>query len=378
MLLDLTEEQEFFRDNSAKFLADQMPITEVRRLRHDPAGFEMGYWRRGANLGWTSLLVDEGHGGGSVSGRGLVDLTLVAYEFGRNAAPGPLLDTNLVAAALSEAGGEAHGETLARLLSGDEIASWCFAEAIPNGRLGDTRLTIDRSRDEIVLNGTKRPVESAEQSGHLLVTGRSAGESGLSQVLVPAHAAGVSMRSLQSVDQTRRFWEVKFDDVRVPARALVGDPGEASELIEHEIEVAAVILTAEMVGAMEAAFDMTVEWAFDRYTFGRPLASYQALKHRFANMKTWLEASHALSDSAAVAVSDRAPESRELASAAKAFASHYGPELAQDCVQMHGGIGLTYEHNLHLFLRRVTLDATLFGTAAEHRLRLADIAEGRL
>lgn len=377
MLLDLTDEQEFFRENTAKFLADQMPITEVRRLRHDPAGFEMGYWRRGANLGWTSLLVDEAHGGGSISGRGLVDLTLVAYEFGRNAAPGPLLDTNVVAAALNETGGEAHAETLARLLSGEEVSSWCLAEALPGGHLGDTQLTIHGSRDEVVLNGSKRPVEAAEQAGHLLVTGRSDGEAGWSQVVVPAHAAGVSMRPLQSVDQTRRFWEVTFNDVRVPASALVGEMGGASELIERQIQLAAVILTAEMVGAMQAAFDMTVEWAFDRYTFGRPLASYQALKHRFANMKTWLEASHALGDSAAMAVSDRAPDAPELASAAKAFASHYGPELAQDCVQMHGGIGLTYEHNLHLFLRRVTLDATLFGTAAEHRLRLADIAEAQ-
>ena len=378
MLLELTDEQEFFRENTAKFLADQMPLTEVRRLRHDPAGFEMGYWRRGANLGWTSLLVDEDHGGGSVSGRGLVDLTLVAYEFGRNAAPGPLLDTNVVAAALCDAG-DAHRDTVTRLLSGDEVSSWCLAEARP-GRLGDTGLTIGVARDEIVVNGTKRPVESAEQAGHLLVTGQGAegtGGAGSTQVLVPAHAAGVTMKPLQSVDQTRRFWEVTFDNVRVPASALVGDIGGAGKQVERQIQMAAVILTAEMVGAMQAAFEMTVEWAFDRYTFGRPLASYQALKHRFANMKTWLEAGHALSDSAAVAVSDRAPDAAELASAAKAFISRYGPELTQDCVQMHGGIGLTYDHNLHLFLRRVTLNTTLFGTAAEHRLRLADIAEAQ-
>ncbi len=126
---------------------------------------------------------------------------------------------------------------------------------------------------------------------------------------------------------------------------------------------------------MQRAFDMTVEWAFDRYTFGRPLASYQELKHRFADMKSWLEAAHAISDAAAAAVQDATPDARELVSVAKAFIGHYGTELLQDCVQMHGGIGVTFEHDLHLFLRRVTVDRALFGTPADHRQRIATIVE---
>ena len=133
---------------------------------------------------------------------------------------------------------------------------------------------------------------------------------------------------------------------------------------------------AETVGAMQFALDMTLEWAFDRYSFGRPLASYQELKHRFADMKTWLEAGHAISDAAAGAVSAGAPEAAELASAAKAFLGQYGTELLQDCVQMHGGIGLTFEHDIHFFLRRVALDRTLHGTPAQHRARIASIAAG--
>jgi alkylation response protein AidB-like acyl-CoA dehydrogenase len=367
VLLDPSEEQEFFQANTAKFLADQMPITEVRRLRHDPTGFEMGYWRRGANLGWTSLLVAEEFGGGSISGQGLVDLTLIAYEFGRGAAAGPLLDTNVVAAALSDAGGQQHGDVLTKLVAGDAIASCCSSEPFRGG------LDIEACGDEVTINGAARPVESADVATYLLATGRGGG--GLSQALVPAHAAGVTVEPLQSVDQTRRFFEVTFGDVRVPAAALVGPAGAAAEQVEHQLQLASVILSAEMVGAMQAAFDMTVEWAFDRYTFGRPLVSYQALKHRFANMKSWLEAAHALADSAAVAVHEGTPDAAELASSAKAFISHYGPELMQECVQLHGGIGLTYEHNLHLFLRRVTLDATLRGTASEHRMRLAAMAE---
>ncbi len=123
---------------------------------------------------------------------------------------------------------------------------------------------------------------------------------------------------------------------------------------------------------MQTAFDMTVEWAFDRYSFGRPLASYQALKHRFAAMKTWLEASHAISDEAIAAVSADAPDADDLLSAAKAYIGEYGAELLQECVQLHGGIGVTFEHDLHLYLRRGTLNRALFGTPSEHRLRIAD------
>jgi alkylation response protein AidB-like acyl-CoA dehydrogenase len=128
---------------------------------------------------------------------------------------------------------------------------------------------------------------------------------------------------------------------------------------------------------MQAAFDMTVQWAFDRYSFGRPLASYQALKHRFADMKSWLEASHAASDAAAKAVGTGESDGSEIASAAKAYIGQYGVELAQDCVQMHGGIGVTYEHDLHFFLRRVTLDRLLYGTPADHRRMLGQMQVGR-
>ena len=127
---------------------------------------------------------------------------------------------------------------------------------------------------------------------------------------------------------------------------------------------------------MQAAFDMTVEWAFDRHSFGRPLASYQAIKHRFADMKAWLEASHAISDTAIAAVAAGGPDAAEIVSAAKAFIGEYGVELLQDCVQIHGGIGLTFEHDVHLHLRRVTVNRALYGTPAEHRRRIAHRLEG--
>lgn len=373
MLLALSSDQELFRETTAKLLDELVPVGELRRLRDDPDGFDGEYWHRGAELGWTSLLVGEQHGGGSISGQGLVDLALVAYEFGRHAAPGPLLVTNIVAATLDEAGGDRFDDVIKELLSAESVATWCLAEPPPNDGLGGTFLDVRVEGDEVVLNGVKRPVESGARADYLLVTGRTG--PGLTQVLVPAGTAGVSVSPMHSADTTRRFSVVAFDDVRVPLDSLVGEAGTADGQVERQLGRAVAIGNAEAVGAMQTAFDMTVEWAFDRYSFGRPLASYQELKHRFADMKSWLEASHAVSDAAIGATTAGAPDAPELLSAAKSFIGDYGGDLMQDCVQIHGGIGVTFEHDLHLYLRRHTVNRALYGTPAEHRQRLADIVE---
>jgi len=373
MLLALTSDQEFFRETTERFLVEQAPPNEVRRLQKDTAGFDADYWRRGAELGWTSFLVGEAHGGGTISGAGLVDLCLVAYEFGRHAAPGPLVSTNVVAGALSAR--DAHPDVIADLVAGTGIASWCAPELSSVPGVWVPTVEIRRDGGEVVVTGTVSPVESAGQAGHLLVTGHDGG--GITQVLVPASAAGVSIEPLRTTDLTRRFGAVTFDDVRLPEEAIVGAPGEASTDVEAQFLRTLAILNAEAVGAMQAAFDMTVEWSFDRYAFGRPLASYQALKHRFADMLTWVEASHAISDAASYAIEEGSPDAAELASAAKAFIGQYGAEVVQDCVQMHGGIGVTFEHDLHLFLRRFTVDRSLAGTPGEHRQRIGAILDGR-
>jgi alkylation response protein AidB-like acyl-CoA dehydrogenase len=373
MLLAPDADQELFRETTAKLLNEHVPVGELRRLRDDPVGFDDEYWRRGTDLGWTSLLVSDEHGGGSISGQGLVDLSLVAYEFGRHAAPGPLAVSNVVAATISDDGDGRYEPVLRELMSGGSIATWCFGEPPPNDRLAGVSLEVRVDGDDVVLNGVKRPVESAQRANYLLVTGRTGG--GHTQVLVPAGTAGVSVAALHTVDLTRRFSTVSFDDVRLPASAVIGEVGGAIGQVVRQLDIAVAILCAESVGAMQAAFDMTVEWAFDRHSFGRPLASYQALKHRFADMKTWLEASHAISDAATIAAARRSSDAGELLSAAKAFIGDYGTQLMQDCVQLHGGIGLTFEHDLHLYFRRQTVNRVLYGTPAEHRQRLADVTD---
>jgi alkylation response protein AidB-like acyl-CoA dehydrogenase len=365
MLLNLSEDQEFFRETTDRFLTAQVPPDAVRALRHDTAGFDPTYWRRGAELGWTSLLVSEEHGGGTISGAGLIDLSLVAYAFGLHAAPGPLVSTNVVAATLSALG--AAPDVLATLLSGEGIATWCAPASGPDG----WRPTVEATHDgtDLVLRGEARPVESAGTASHLLVTCRDG--VGTTQVLVPASAMGLKVSPMQTVDLTRRFDVVTFDEVRVPADGVVGRTGEAAPEVDRQFQAFLVLLNAESVGAMQSGFDMTVEWAFDRYSFGRPLASYQALKHRFADMMSWLQASHAISAAACAAAQEGSDEAPELVSAAKAYIGQYGAELLQDCVQLHGGIGVTFEHDLHLYLRRLIVDRALAGTPADHRQRIA-------
>jgi alkylation response protein AidB-like acyl-CoA dehydrogenase len=373
MLLTLDPDQELFRDTTAKLLSEQVPFEQLRLLRDDQAGFDDGYWLRGAELGWTSLLVSEHDGGGSIGDHGLVDLALVAYEFGRHAAPGPLLVANVAVATLSETEGHGFDHVISDVLLGKSIVTWCLGEPNPNDRLGAIGLDIRVDGDDLVLSGVKRPVESGGRADYLLVSGRTG--AGLTQVLVPVGTPGVSITPMQSVDMTRRFSVVGFDEVRIPSSSVVGEVGSADAQVDRQLERAVAISNAETVGAMQAAFDMTVEWAFDRYSFGRPLASYQELKHRFADMKTWLEASHAISDAATDAVATGSSDAPELLSAAKAFIGEYGSELMQDCVQIHGGIGLTFDHDIHLFLRRHTLNRALYGTPGEHRQRIAELVQ---
>jgi alkylation response protein AidB-like acyl-CoA dehydrogenase len=232
---------------------------------------------------------------------------------------------------------------------------------------------LTRAPGGFVLNGVKDRVEAAGQADLFLIPAQT--EEGPAQVLIRADAPGVSVEPSWSLDIVRRFGEVRLDGVQVGPEALVGEPGQAAAALRRQDQVAAVLSCAETCGAADRVLEFTVEWAFDRYSFGRPLASYQALKHRFADMKTWLEACHAITLAAARAVADAAPDADELASVAKSYVGSRGTDIIQDCVQMHGGLGVTWEHDLHLYLRRATVNRALHGTPQEHRRRIADLME---
>jgi alkylation response protein AidB-like acyl-CoA dehydrogenase len=372
--LDLTPDQELLRDTTRKFLHATVPLTAVRALAENPAGFDRGWWQRGAELGWTSLLVDERRGGGSISGAGLRDLVLIAEEMGALVSPGPLIATNVVAQTVSrDASEELASHLLPGLLSGESVAAWCVAE--PGREITPDGMTLRARRDgaEFVLDGVKRPVDTGAQADWLLVT--AVASEGLSQFIVPASSPGLRITPLRGPDLVRKHAEVGFDGVRVPSSAVVGVVGGASLSFEAQLQTTLVLQCAEIVGATDRVFDFTVQYAFDRSSFGRALASYQALKHRFADMKLWLESAHAITVDATRAVQSGAPDAGEVARIAKAYVGERCPELIQDCVQMHGGIGVTWEHDLHLYLRRVVVDRQTYGDPMQHRDHLAILAD---
>jgi alkylation response protein AidB-like acyl-CoA dehydrogenase len=365
----LTDDQALFKETTRKFLESETPIAAVRELEANADGFDREWWSRAASLGWTSLLVPEELGGGSLSGQGLLDLVLVSEEMGRLVAPGPLLPVNVVVSALADAGtSEARDEWLPGLLSGECVAAWAFYE---RGRWDSSGVHMRASGHgpSYVLNGTKTLVEAGTAADVLLVTAKT--DDGLLNCVVPATATGVTVRPMESIDLVRRFAGITFEDVVVPATGVVGDLRMAAEHCERLLQIGVVLQCHETNGAISHVFDMTTQYAADRFAFGRTLNSYQALKHRFADMKMWLEGCHGIATHAARAVENHAANAIELVSAAKAHIGERSTDLIQDCVQLHGGIGVTWEHDLHLFLRRAMVNRQVLGTPSEHRERIA-------
>jgi alkylation response protein AidB-like acyl-CoA dehydrogenase len=369
-------DQQLFESTTSRFLEAECPLDALRDIAERPAGYDDGFWRRGAELGWTSLVVPEDLGGGSISEEGVKDLALVAYQFGLHAAPGPLMGTNVLAAALARWGtSEQQAGPLRALLDGGATGAWALAEPAPHDSLGAVQLRATASGDGFELQGVKSPVEATLDATYLLVTAR--GNEGLINFVVPNDAGGPGVAPLHSLDMTKRFARLEFDRLHVPRSSVLGPAGDTDGAVGWLTDLAVTVQVAEMCGAMRWALDTTVEWALTRYSFGRPLGSYQEIKHRFADMKLWLEASYAITTQAADAVDRDRPDRSELVSAAKFYVGRYGPELVQDCVQMHGGIGVTYDHHLHLFLRRVVTNAALLGTPSQHAARLTDMFAAR-
>lgn len=375
-MFDRNPDQELFEETTRRFLESEAPLSKARSLAGTKSGFEPAYWRRGADLGWTSLVVPEEAGGGSISGQGVIDIVLLAQQFGLHVAPGPLLPSNVVAAALGRWAPEEHGGVLAGLLSGERIGAWALSEPGAGDALGRVSVEATVEGDAVLLSGSKSPVEAGGEATDILVVAREG--SGISQFLLPHDTPGITVTPLQGLDLTKRFARLDFDSVRLPASWRVGEAGQASDAVESLTRLAVVIQAAEMLGCMTWALGTTLEWAHQRYSFGRPLASYQEIKHRFADMKMWVEAGYGIVADAAAAVQADSAQADELVSTAKYYVGRYGPELVQDCVQLHGGIGVTFDHDLHLFLRRVTTSIPLYGSPGEHARRLGRALRARL
>lgn len=377
MDLLLDDDQELFRATSRRFIGDVLPLAAVRAMGDDGTDVEPGYLTRAAELGWFTMLVPEEAGGGTISGHGVRDAAIAAEERGRVLQPGPFVDMNVVASAIASGGSEdARSKVLPELLAGERLAGWAVTG--PAGAFDPAGgVEVEWHGDAGRLRGTKILVQDAHLASWLLVAATHG--DGVSQFLVPTDSPGVRVLKRQSFDLTRRLSEVVFDDVEVGTGHLVGAKGEAGAALERQLDLACVLAAAESVGAMDAIFEATVDYAKARTAFGRPIGSFQAVKHLLADNATSLEQSKALSVAATRAVDARASDASELASMAKAFIGETGVALAHACWQAFGGIAFTWEHDFHLFLRRLTLDASLYGEATFHFervCRLNHLGEG--
>ena len=362
-------EKILFASTTQAFLQKEVPLSRVRELHAAGVPFDQGWWQRAAELGWTGLLVPEELGGGSVSGDGIADLAMVAELLGKAVAPGPLYPVSTVLAGLVDcADPEAHAGTIESLISGETVASWAVYEPGRAWAPHEPSLTATATDAGYRLDGVKDRVEAGAQSGLVLVVAES--DDGLRQFLVPTDAPGVRIEPQHSIDLVKQYARVRFEGVDVEHSAAVGTAAETAALIDRQSQIAQVLQCAEVVGILQTVFDFTVQWALDRHTFGRPLASYQALKHRFADMKMWLEACRATTAAAVADIAARSSDAGLSASIAKSYVGEMSPEIVQGCVQMHGGIGVTWEHDLHVYLRRVALYRSMFGTPEEHNLRV--------
>jgi alkylation response protein AidB-like acyl-CoA dehydrogenase len=368
--VDLSDDQELFRETTARFIEARCPMARVRAMAVDPRQRDLDMLRDAGELGWFALFVPEEFGGGCVSGSPMLDAVIVAEERGRVVQPGAFVATNVVACALAEAGRQQQKETwLPRLANSEFVASWALCDGSGSPEAGAVRAR--KTDSGLALSGSAGLVSEGSSAGLLLATAlRDSGE--VVHCLVPTDGAGVEKTRLDGLDLTREFVQVSFDEVAVPTDAVL-DAGDSSSLLDRLIDVACTLSIAESVGAMRRLLEITVAYAKERTAFGRPIGSFQALKHILADASFAVEVSAAATTAAAHAVNDRSPTASEIVSIAKAYVGDAGVAVVQACQQIHGGIGFTWEHDLHFYLRRLAIERVLYGDPSWHRERICQI-----
>jgi alkylation response protein AidB-like acyl-CoA dehydrogenase len=367
MYFDLTDEQQAIRSTAHDFLASRFKSERIRELAASEDGFDASGWAEMAELGWPGLALPEEWGG---QGLGTVELAVLFEEMGYALAPSPLLSNTIAGLALSYCGSDDQRERYLRpLAAGERRGTPALWDAGSSATPGGVRMQAEEEGDGVVLDGEKVLVLDAASADFFLVAtadGR--------RHIVESDADGVAITPETSIDLTRRLSSVRFDGVRVAA----GDslPGSEAEYFDvfHRLCVA---LAAESTGVAQRTLEMAVAYAKDRQQFGRPIGAYQAVSHRCAQMLLETENSRSAVYGAAWAA-DAEPESLHLAaSMAKAYASDAGWRVPNASIQVHGGIGFTWEHDLHFFLKRGRANAAMFGDAKWHRERVADAVISR-
>jgi alkylation response protein AidB-like acyl-CoA dehydrogenase len=364
-----SEEQELLRRSARDFLTKECPMSVVRQLMADESGHSPALWRDMAALGWQGLIVPEQYGG---AGLDFVDLVVVLEEMGRAVLPGPFLSTAVYASvALLEAGSEAQkSRYLPAIADGSSIATVALLE--PSGRWDAEGIaaTATPEKGGYCLDGTKLFVPDGHIADLLIVAARSIGSSfseGVSLFCVDASLPGIRRQALKTMDQTRKLAEVVLSGVQVPADALLGAEGGGWRTIERLADRGKVALCAESCGGAQRVLEMSVDYAKVREQFGKPIGSFQAIQHKCANMMVQVESSKSATYYAAWAVANDVAEAPLAAAMAKAYCSDAYRVVAGEGIQIHGGIGFTWEHDMHIYFKRAKSSEVTFGDATWNR-----------
>jgi alkylation response protein AidB-like acyl-CoA dehydrogenase len=371
--LEFTTEQDELRDGVRAMLARECPMSLVREVVEKGATPD-ALWSQMVELGWPALTVPEPAGG---LGMGTVELAVVVEELGRVLAPGPFLPTvTQFAPVVAEAGSPEQQERfLGGIAAGELTGTLALVEESGSIDAGHVTTTATPDGDGFVLEGAKEMVVEASTADEIAVIARTPGAQGDDGVgAFVVSRADVRLDPVDALDATRPLARVALDGVRIGADRVLGEPGPATaQAVRRAVEVAATALAVETVGAAQAIFDITLAYAKQREQFGAPIGSFQAIKHKFADMLVALERARATSYFAALTIAEDDDRRALATSTSKAAAGDCAALLAKEGIQIHGGIGYTWEHDMHLYVRRVKSSSLLFGNAAQHRARVADL-----
>jgi alkylation response protein AidB-like acyl-CoA dehydrogenase len=362
-----SEDQEQLRKEARAFLAKECPTTRVRQLMDVDGAFDGGLWAKLVENGWTALGIPEEFGGFGT----FLDLVVVLEEAGRNLLPGPFFSTMALAVpALLEAGTAAQKrEVLGKIAAGDAKATLALTE--PSGRwdADGVALTASREGDGWRLDGVKLFVPDAGVADYLVVAARTrgAGEEGVTLFLVEGRPAGLSVKPMETLDRTRRWYEVKFEGVKLGADALMGQADQGWTPLRRTLEWGEAALCAEMVGGASSVLQRSVDYAKTRHQFGKPIGIYQAVSHKLSDMLLETESARSATYYAAWAVDADAPDRSLACSMAKAYVSDAYRKAAGNGIQVHGGIGFTWEHDMQLYFKRAKASEVTLGDATYHR-----------
>jgi len=370
MKVEWTEEQDLLRATARDFLTAQSPMASVRAAMDRGDLYASDIWARMAELGWMGLAIPGGYGG---SGLGPVELSIVAEELGRSLTPVPFLPTQVAARAICDGGSGAQKQRwLAAISNGDAIGTLAFDE--PHDPATGARAV--RDADGWLLRGCKWFVPDAQIADLLVVTARiDSADAGFGWFEVPRDTPGVAVEPMISMDPLRRWSVVTFDAVRLPTAALLGGDSGADRGLDRTLAFARVAICAEMLGGAEACLETSVAHAKQREQFGHPIGSYQAIKHKCADMLLQVESARSITYYAAWAIATQRDDAQLRASMAKAYLSEVYPNISGENIQIHGGVGFTWEYDCHLFFKRAQCDSMWLGDGAQHRERVAQLLE---